>query len=154
MTLTTGVSGDPFGGSAAASLLEDANSAYHFIYTSTPVTVTSGQSYTVSVMVKRSVGTRNIDLSLLDPTAAAALVAVFNTSTGAFITSAGWGGSSLTSTASRSMGSGWWLVQMTGTLGAYSTANMDIWLDNGSNGINTYAGDGTSTVLIYGPVIE
>lgn len=151
-TFTTGVTGGPFGAANAASVQEDASNGYHDIVSST-ITLTANQSYLISAIIKQSVGTRNVDVVLIEPGSTAAVAGVFNPSNGTFVGDSSWGGASIASTASRSLGSGWFLVQMQGTLGNFTSATFNFFMD-ADTGVGTYQGDNSSTVLVNGPAIQ
>lgn len=146
-TITTGQTG-PFGGTDAAKITEDSSLNYHDIDYSSAISVNTGQTYTLSVMVKEGTGTRNIDVSFVAPDSSSALVAAFNASTGAFLGDGSWGSATLSSTNTLSLGSGWFLVQVSGTMGTMTSGFYTIWMDSGSNGVGTYTGDGASNILV------
>lgn len=85
-TDTTGVSGDPFGASNAATLIENTAASYHYIYCPGQ-TITANQSYLYSVFVQPGTGTRNVNLSSCNNTYAACINAYFNPANCTFISS-------------------------------------------------------------------
>lgn len=145
-TITTGQTG-PFGGTDAAKITEDSSLNYHNIAYA-GISVNTGQTYTLSVMVKEGTGSRNIDVSFVAPDSSQALAAAFNASTGAFLNDTSWGGIVVSSTNTLSLGSGWFLVQVSGTLGTMTSGNFVLWMDGGSNTVGTYQGDGASNILV------
>lgn len=152
LTLTTGVA-DPCGGSAAASILENTTNDYHQVLSSS-VTLTANQTYTISMIVKQSVGSDDILIGLSDPTAAAEFYGIFNPSNGQLSTSSSWGGATVSSTRSIAVGS-WWLVQVVGTLGNFTSGvfSIDMLLST-DIAPSPHLGDGTSKILIYGAALQ
>lgn len=153
-SITTGVSGDPFGGANAASITEDTSTGAHDIYCG-PITVSSGESFVVSLMIKQGTGTRNVAINLVENSGfASALYTVFNPSTCTFLQDYTYGTAALSSTnvSTTGLASGWCLVQESGTVGAYTSLNYQVQMMSGVN--DSYAGDGASTVDLYGPVVQ
>jgi hypothetical protein len=150
-TFTTGAAGDPFGGSNTASIQEGSATNFHSAITQATFAVTSGQQYTVSFFIKNSSGSRKLDYWLMSADFSTALGGSFDPAACSFLGDQSFGGPTIASTATRVVGS-WCLVQYTGTLGAFTAADIQIFLDTGA-ALN-YAGDGTSKILLYGPVVQ
>jgi hypothetical protein len=148
-TLTTGVSGDPFGGANAARLTEDTTAAStHSI--SQSVTALAARTYLFGCFVAPgSSGTRNFELLLADATFAAISVAIFNPTTGALVATAG--NVTPIATGSSPMPNGWQWVWMTANLGNFSNLVAAPSLASGTS--DNYNGDGTSNLLLYGPIL-
>jgi hypothetical protein len=150
----TGGQSDPFGGSNATSLTEDTSNARHELDTPC-VSVTAIQAYTVALVVKQSVGTRGIEVDLAECGGSAAEGGSFNTSTGAVNGTFNFGGATAPTTSASSAGlaSGWNLVTVKGSVGNFTSAYVAILTDSGTFA-DSYAGDGVSTILVYGPVLQ
>ena len=155
--LLTGVAGDPFGGSNAASIREDNANSTHTAAT-TAITVVSGHSYTIGVMAKQSVGTRNLDIEFNESGFSAALYETFNISTCAAGTNLSFGGSTISATNTYNgagIVSGWCWISITGTLGSFTSAQVQLLMNDGTGTAGeSYPGDGVSTILLYGPVVQ
>lgn len=151
-TLTTGVAGGPFGAADAASLKEGTAANFHGAIIN--YTDTANTQRVVSIFIKQSVGTRNIDVELDECTGfTAAFGATFNPSNGNVVGSFAFGGGVVASTSTPvSIGSGWWLEQVTGTVGNFTNICTQIFMNNGVG--NNYTGDGTSTVLLSRASVE
>lgn len=151
VALTTGIAGDPFGGSAAAKLTEDGATSPHAIITSTPFAETAFSSHIMSTWIKAGTGSaRNVALSMADSTNAAQITGVFDPVACTFVFDASSNGAVVSHSAN--VINSWCLVQITGTLGNFTSANALVYVFNGTN--FSYAGDGTSNVLIYGASMQ
>ena len=111
------------------------------------VAVTSGKKYSMSVYVKRATGTRNIDIRTNSTNGAFAFSkCVFNLSTGVATNSNSFpvDGFSITN-----VGNGWFRCSITKIATATANSSFSIVLNNTSN-TNLYAGDGSSSVFLWG----
>lgn len=156
LTLATGLSGDPFGASQAASVTEDtAPTARHVEYTTPCSTDTANTARTIYTMIKPGTGTRNIDLAVYSCDSSAGFGAAFNPPTGVYLSNFSYGGATVSagSCSNTGLASGWWLCQINGTLGNFTSVFYSLIMDQGTF-INDYTGDGSSSVLVYGPVVQ
>jgi hypothetical protein len=151
VTLATAGASDPFGGSNTATITEDGAASFHFLqYVS--LTLTANQSYTLSVIAKPGTGTRNVQPSICDNTFTSCLQAIFDPAVCSFVADSSAGNAGITSSATRVLSGGWCLVQLSGSIGAFTSAQFAVSLMNGTTG--NYTGDGSSSLNIYGAVLE
>lgn len=151
-SFTTGVAGDPFGGSVAAKQTESTSTGLHSAV-SPSLTVVANQQYRIAIMAARSSGTRNVQFEFDANTFTAGAGFTLNLGT-CTATAYQWGGATDNglATSTTNLAAGWCLAVMNVTLGNFTTAVQEIFLNNGTT--NNYTGDGTSSVLLYGPVLE
>jgi len=149
-THTTGGVADPFGGTAASVITETTATGGHYIYQS--VTLTASQTYEIAAWVKPGAGSRNLFISFVDNTFASTAGAIFNPSTGALVSTYTTGSGSVSSTGSIVGQNGWQLVWMKGTIGNYTSAQVFVSLASGTS--TNYAGDGSSSLDVYGPYLD
>jgi len=144
-TITANDATSPDGYTNADRIVETATTATHLVLQS--VTLTAA-THTFSCFIKAVTGsTRNVGL-LFNLTGKGVLV---NPSTGAVVAYFG------TTTASdvkiETYPNGWYRVSVTATTAAI-TESMRIYLGNGTTWTAPYAGDGTSSALIWGAQLE
>jgi hypothetical protein len=152
-TVTTAEANDPFAGSNAALLTENsATGAYHFIYTTSNVTVVSGQAYNFGIMVKAATGTRGLDANFYKNDSTSGGIISINPA-GCSATISSFGGTTISNGAVRTanLGSGWCLALATITPN-FTTLNVHLYLTSGGNEV--YNGDGVSGLYIYGPFVQ
>lgn len=153
-TITTAQAGDPFGGANATKIGEGTANDYHTL-ASSGITTVSGQNYTMSIMVHAGSGgsTRTLEAQLVDNVNFASGLDLVVDPVACTVSTGGWGGFTIASSNQRTanLGSGWCLAQVTGSINVTS-AIIQLFLLNGGN--ETYAGDGASNLLVYGPALE
>lgn len=130
----------PDGTTTADKMIENTAAAQHYI--SRTATVVSGFAYTLSVYLKA--GERTWTFLEFYGGIPAGTVYV-NLSTGAKGTTTG-SASAVTVTDS---GNGWWRVVLPGFVASSTSAAVAIYTSTG-NGVNSYTGDGTSGIFIWG----
>lgn len=155
VTLTTGIT-DPFGGSNAANVIPDAVNTFHLI-TQTPSTAAAFSTVTYSVYAKAN-GYNFLELQMTDNPGTGGVLAWFNLSTGVISTAAAFiaGNTTYGGTPQAGIsaaGGGWYRCWISGTQGGDPPVKCSI-LPCQVNGANTFAGDTTSNVTVYGPQIN
>ena len=135
----------PDGTPSASKLVESTANGQHWIGQSSGVTITSGTSYTYSVYLKSA--ERTSAQLYADAGSGQLQPAVFNLTTGA-ITNTGAG---VTATALTNVGNGWYRASVTATAQANGTFYPYIGLWNSGQ---SYTGDGTSGIYIWGAQFE
>jgi hypothetical protein len=157
VTVTANTTASPAGTSTADTVTENTAVAAQHGVSPPAITTTAGTSYTMSVYAKNN-GRRYLSLAT---GSANGVVATFDLQTGvisaaAAVLGALWSSPSATIT---SAGSGWYRCTVTGidTVGgsrtpAYTLNNVSTNPASGNG--NTYTGDGTSGVYLYGAQIE
>ena len=141
----TGSQTDPFGGTTAALLTDNATNANHFIFQS--LTLNNTQTYTISVYAKAGTANGGTANNFINFTFSNTYGATFNLTTGAYVAI---GGVTQTSYAATNAGlpTGWW--RLSAVIPA-ATVFFDIYMCNGTT--ISYAGTG-STVLVSSPQIQ
>lgn len=149
-TLATGISPDPLGGANAARLTEDSSASQAHYMRSSNITITANATYTIEMLVKPgSSGTRNIVIVLTDTTTNQ-FGAIFNPSTGAFLSSNPTvGGGSVAKTGNAQSRNGYQKIWVTGSVGGNATVVVgQVQFASGTS--TTYNGDGTSNLVMWG----
>lgn len=136
----------PDGTLTADKLIESNTTAQHYV--SGVPTVTSGLTYTLSFYLKAEERTWTFLEFYGGIPAGNSYV---NLSTGAKGTTTG-SASALTVTET-STGSGWWRIELPGFVASSTTPAFAVYTSTG-NGVNSYAGDGTSGIYIWGADIR
>ena len=131
----------PDGTTTADKLVDTAANAAHSIRQL--VSSTSGVAHTFTTYVKAGELTQ---CALEIFTGTSVYKAVFNISTGAFVSSAGAGSYTISSS-----GSGWFRVSITATS---TSATVNGFIYPAKMGVTTYTGDGTSGIYIWGAQLE
>lgn len=158
-SLTTSGEPDPWGGTTGALFTQGtATNSYQNVVTGT---INAVPTITVAVFIKQSVagtnGTPSVELNINDPTFTAGGDVIVTPSTCTVAGSASWGGAVINSSSATKptgAGTGWCLAQMNIALGAsYTTSVAQIFMTEGTTDLLP-AGDGTSAVDLYGPVME
>lgn len=148
----------PDGSASAAQVQESAATAQHFVTNSTSVSFTSGTSYTVSIFVRRSLGSRNFGIALPSAVFGAAVSVAFDLATGAYsIETAGTSTTAGIDTyAASASGATWYRVWVRSQATASaSSAAIGYHVSNSTtDGNPSYAGDGASAVVVWGAQIE
>jgi len=143
-TITANDSTSPDGYTNADRLVETATTATHLVLRS--VALTAG-TYTFSCFIKAVSGsTRNVGL-LFNLTGKGVIV---NPSTGAVVL---YSGTTAADVKIETYPNGWYRVAVTATAAAI-IESLRIYLANGTTWVAPYAGDGTSSALIWGAQFE
>jgi hypothetical protein len=143
LTIATGATTAPDSTNTGNSLIPTVSNAIHRIQQS--FTWTSGIAYTVSIYAKAN-GYRYLFLNLSNPLSAAN---TFDLQTGTVVTASG-GTASIVNA-----GNGWYRCVVTGTPSTTNTNNFNIQINNTTSASdNTFAGDGTSGIYLWGGQIE
>jgi hypothetical protein len=149
VTITANAATAPDGTTTADEMVEDSSNDGHGINRTGAFAFTSGTSYTVSVFVKASSGTRNIRLAFgtggFDANSRAAL---FNPHNGTVVSSdAG------TTATIQAAGSSYYRVVLTATANAtVATGTVFIAMVDGTT--FSYTGDNTSSLYLWGAQLE
>jgi hypothetical protein len=143
-TITANSSVSPDGTVDADTLVETTATGVHRI--SQSFTPSATGSFTSSIVGKAS--TRNW-LAIQNDFGSNNTTQLFNLSTGALGTQSGAGGTATI----RSLGNGWYRCTLTTTTSTTNAGACNIYVSSGDN-INSYAGDGTSGLFIYGAQLE
>lgn len=148
-TITT-AQADPFGGTSAILLTDTATNGYHFIFSTSAITVTSGHAYNMGVAVKNGVGSLKLDLSLYNSTNSAGGTLTITPSS-CTATAGAFGGFTTSSPIADTinLSTGWCLVTFTVIPNATSVF-INLFMDNGGQ---VYAG-GSNTLSLYGPILQ
>lgn len=148
----------PDGSASAARVQESATTAQHYVTNATSVAFTSGASYTVSIFVSASVGARNFGIALPSAIFGAPVSVAFDIAAGAYtIETAGTATTAgIEAYAPSAAGSTWYRVwvRSQATATAASAAISYCLSNSTSDGNPSYAGDGTSSLLIWGAQVE
>jgi hypothetical protein len=143
-TITANNATSPDGYSSADRIVETATTATHLILRSVALTAAS---HTFSCFIKAVSGsTRNVGL-LFNTTGKGVIV---NPSTGAVVL---YSGTTPADVKIETYSNGWYRVAVTATTAAI-TESLRIYLANGTTWTAPYAGDGTSSALIWGAQLE
>jgi len=140
-SVTANTTTSPDGTVDADAFIEDTSTGTHIIRFQ-PLTVTSGTTYTAAVYVKAN-GRNRVRLINFD--GVTSFVSIFNLSTGTVASGTG---------TIISVGNGWYRITQTFASASTVATNFayQISLDDGTN--NSYTGDGTSGIFIYGAQLE
>jgi hypothetical protein len=143
-TITANNATSPDGYSSADRIVETATTATHLILRSVALTAAS---HTFSCFIKAVSGsTRNVGL-LFNTTGKGVIV---NPSNGAVVL---YSGTTAADVKIETYSNGWYRVAVTATTAAI-TESLRIYLANGTTWTAPYAGDGTSSALIWGAQVE
>lgn len=142
----------PDGTSTADKLTEDTGSTEHFVVQKLAKSAASSAN-TASVFVKRLAGARNVALQLYSDGFAGGCNCNFNLDTGT-AGAVGTYGSGFTAGLAtiEAVGGGWYRCSLSATTDANNTVNTQIALRNGT--AQSYAGDGSSALLLWGAQLE
>jgi hypothetical protein len=149
VTITANAATAPDGTTTADEMVEDSSNDGHGINRTGAFAFTSGTSYTVSVFVKASSGTRNIRLAFgTGGFAANSRAALFNPHNGTVVSSdAG------TTATIQAAGSSYYRVVLTATANAtVATGTVFIAMVDGTT--FSYTGNNTSSLYIWGAQLE
>lgn len=148
----------PDGSASAARVQESATTAQHFVTNSTSVSFTSGTSYTVSIFVRRSVGTRHFGIALPSAIFGATVSVAFDLGGGAYtIETAGTATTAgIEAYAASASGATWYRVWVRSQATASaSSALISYCISNSTtDGNPSYAGDGASSIALWGAQVE
>jgi hypothetical protein len=143
-TITANDATSPDGSTNADRLVETATTATHLVFQSVVLTAAT---HTFSCFIKAVSGsTRNVGL-LFNLTGKGVIV---NPSTGAVVA---YFGTTASDIKIETYPNGWYRVSVTATTAAI-TESMRIYLADGTTWTAPYAGDGTSSALIWGAMLE
>lgn len=154
-TVTANAATAPTGTAVADKLIPSVNNAEHYArQTLTGLSAGYTASYTIYVKAAEYSILRVRVLNTDSPTDG--FIATIVSATGV-VAAAAFGAGTFTSVTATNAGNGWYRLSVIGTTGPTSTkAIVDAFVINGTNinGSATYAGDGTSGVLIWGAQFE
>lgn len=154
-SFVNGLSPDPFGGAVASKTTEDTTTNFHITFVTLTFSLVPTQNYTAAVFVKPGTGTRNVALSMIETDAFANQVtAIFNPSTCAFVSNISAGTGTLASTSTLALSNGWCLIEEVGAVGTSSVSGYKVQISSVNGTTINYTGDGTSSLLYYGPSVE
>jgi hypothetical protein len=143
-TVTANAATAPDGTTTADKLVENTVTASHALYQTT--TTVAGVVYTYSVYIKAA-GRSFAQLRYENSGATQFWAVNINLTTGAF-TTASFGSPTNTAASVTDVGNGWWRVVISVT--SNNTSFLGIIFPQDSLGNNSYTGDGTSGVLVWG----
>jgi hypothetical protein len=147
-TVTANATTSPDGTTSADKVVEDTSNSTHFVRQ--PATVVTSTTYTYSVYLKAS--ERGFAQVRYENSSSTQFFAAnVNLSTGA-VTTASFGSPTGTSASATNAGNGWWRVNLTVT--ASDTIFQAIVFSQVVSGTNSYIGDGTSGIYIWGAQLE
>lgn len=146
-TVTANTITAPDGTLTGYTLTEDTAAAQHLISQGNPLTYAIGDIYTLSVYAKAA-SPSTIDRHIL-LTSYGENYIVFSVQTGAVIQSGG-----ALAVSNVSIGNGWWRFSATFSKSNITSPNFYYGLWNPSTGGNSYTGNGTSSVYIWGAQLE
>jgi hypothetical protein len=147
VTATDAAAVAPNGASVASSFIESALNEGH--NASQNVSFTSGTTYAFSCYAKALAGTRYLRLILASTAFGTAQAVNFDLSTGAATATSG----SPTTTAV-SIGNGWWRCSIVAAATATVSSAVQVAMALNTLGTSTYAGDGTSGILLFQSQVE
>ena len=142
-TITANNTTSPDGTQNADLLKEDSSNIHHRLYDG-GVVISTSSTYTSSVFVKKASGTRNLRISFGG--GFGEQYVTFNVNNGTIVATDNATG------IIQNFGDGWYRCIATATSGLVPNVNVIYWLTNGNS--ETYQGDGTSGVYIYGAQLE
>lgn len=142
-TITANNTTSPDGTQNAHLLKEDSSNNFHRLYDS-GIFISLSSTYTSSVFVKKASGTRNLRISFGG--GFGEQYVTFNVNNGTIVAADNATG------IIENFGDGWYRCIATATSGLVSNVNVIYWLTNGNN--ETYQGDGTSGVYLWGSQLE
>jgi hypothetical protein len=148
-TISANTTTAPNGTLTADTLIENTANTTHQIFQSITSGIIGANQYTATLYVKQySTSNRNIALRIQDNAFTfGGVIAVFNPTTGALVTSSTTLSGVIVSTSS-TLVNGFYRISVTFTIASSTAFRYDVVLYNGTN--NTYLGDGASGVNIWG----
>ena len=153
-TVSANTSASPIGGLTADTLVESAAGGEHFTFQQLSKAAAS-LTYTYTAYFKAGSGSRNFGLGITDGTTGG-YAAIFSTS-GSVVASSqavgsvtGW--TFISSSVSADLGGGWYRASLIVSTNTAARVDAVCYLVDGTNRI--YAGNGTSSVLIWGAQLE
>jgi hypothetical protein len=144
----------PDGSTLVNTITEDTSTGGHII--DNAVAASTNAVYTYSVYVKRTSGTRSVQVALYDNNAPANLVlGIFDPSACSASAHLTYGTATFSSTSAILVANNWCRISLTGQPSTASDASILVrtWIYSGTNGSN-YAGDGSSGLYIWGAQLE
>jgi hypothetical protein len=150
-TVTANTATSPDGTMTADSLIEDATASNsHFLAgpSSSLPSYTVAATVTASAFVKIASGTR--DVAIRTAGASGSAYAIYNLSTGLFVTSATSGSNwTFVSSSITALANGWYRIIVTGSH-TETSGGLQLFCNLTDGSSLTYTGDGTSGILIWG----
>lgn len=147
-TVSANATTAPDGTTSADKLVEDTTAtSTHFVSRTSSIVISASTAYSGTVFIKsaeRTIARLRIIIG------GSAFAAETNLTTGAISAVAG---EVPTSFSATSYGNGWWRIVVSGTSGAGTSGDIIIQLCNAA-GSNSYTGDGTSGLFIWGAQLE
>lgn len=145
---------DPFGGSNGVLMTEN-NAASDYHKDGMSFTFNAGQNFTGSLYVKNNSGSRGMELWIGASDSSYAAGIAINPASCAVVTAFSWGGAIINSTAVRTanLGAGWCLAQMNFSLPG-TNDQIQLFMTDAPGGNEVYSGDGVSSILTYGPMVQ
>ena len=150
-SVTSDATTAPDGTTTADSITEDSATSEHWLQSTTVGTVTANSVCTASCYAKQSVGSRKLLLLLSDNETGNAY-GLLDLSNGNASTLTADGEWTSVSASSETLANGWYRLILTGTLGA-TRDNLRLYVAL-SDGTTSYAGNGTSTIHVWGAQSE
>ncbi len=144
----TTVTLDPMGGYSAEALIEDTTSASMHYMGQTITTAGGAKKYSASIYVKA--GTRT-EIALALSGGGGGVLTLVNLTTGAVTAPTPWGSWVADLSKIEKLQNGWYRASVSGTSDTGTSLDMQIELYNGGD---TYNGDGSGHVFLYGAQIE
>jgi hypothetical protein len=142
-TITANNTTSPDGTQNADLLKEDSSNNFHRLYDG-GIVISTSTTYTSSVFVKKASGSRNLRISFGG--GFGEQYVTFNVNNGTIVATDNATG------IIQNMGDGWYRCIATATSGLVPNVNVIYWLTNGNS--ETYQGDGTSGVYLWGAQFE
>jgi hypothetical protein len=140
----------PSGLTDADSLIENTANSSHQVF-QTITSVNGANAYTATIYIKQNTN-RNAAIRVQDGAFTyGQAVVTYNLNTGALISQNVSGNGAILST-SATLVSGYYRIQLTFTINLSTSFRYDVLIVNGTS--NSYTGDGTSGIVIYGAQIE
>lgn len=149
VTITANAGVDPDGLTTAESVIENTASSSHSI-TQTVTGLTIGTSCNISVFAKIASGTRQISILGSAASFSVANGARWNGLTGSVVAQDG----GATASAGEDIGNGWWRFSVQMLAPTATSADILIYISNGTSSAPVYTGNGTSGFYLFGFQVE
>jgi hypothetical protein len=149
---------NPIDGSLTADkITEDSTTGIHAIYRASSATSYNGSAMTMSFYALRAAGSRNVNVLIASDTGFANFARYVVDLGSGSVSTVATGGTAPTSPSctATAIGGGWYRVSVSATLATAGGYAVGIYLDNNTAASNdSYAGDGTSALYLYGAQLE
>lgn len=149
---------NPIDGSLTADkITEDSTTGIHAIYRTSSATSYNGSAMTMSFYALRAAGSRNINVLIASDTGFANFARYVVDLGSGSVSTVATGGTAPTSPSctATAIGGGWYRVSVSATLATAGGYAVGIYIDNNTTASNdSYAGDGTSALYLYGAQLE